>query len=278
MRTLRLLALAATCAALASSARAQPVAPVSLVTILATANAAGWAFDAELAGSDAVTSATLTPPGGGAFALPCTAAGPSAVRCDFSDPAEPEPPYPSLAALLADYPPGDWTLTVNGTLGATIPFDPVAPDGVAQIVSPASGATGVSPTPSVSYQHGCSNCVAVFVEIVATSAPISVEATLFGDPVGAPPPSSGVVAWDDLVSIDGPEPDALPAGDYVVEVGVIAGSLTIETLAEGTPSESTFQYGAGAERRVASGFSVPEPDGALAAALATLLWIARRRG
>lgn len=67
-----------------------------------------WFLNVDLEGSTNITSASVTPPGGGAIALDCQNQG-TLVECDFEDLG-----FGSLAEVLATYPTGTWALELNG--------------------------------------------------------------------------------------------------------------------------------------------------------------------
>jgi len=272
---IRTLAARAVLAFVAAFAVALPSAAVTLfpplgrLSLLALETPDGWILEANAEGSDQLTSVSLTPPGKAPIAFDCVATGPSAAICEYAQGA----PVASLAALLVDFPAGTWVLTVNGTLGADLLFEPVEPDGTVTVTSPADGAVNVSTTPSVSYTHDCTNCDFLILETELQAGGPGLEILI----EGAPPPSSGTVLYDDFISQDAPKPATLPNGVYLLFAGSINGIISIETLAPGTAGEQTFQFARGAERDVQTLFTVPEPAGASLAALAALLAVARRR-
>jgi hypothetical protein len=240
--------------------------PVGLLEIFPFEND-GWRLEVHLEGSDAVTTATLTPPGAPAIDLACTASGVGASECELLEPPPIEGGYETLAALLAVYPAGDWVLTVNGSLTATVSVLPVEPDGVVTVTSPPDDSY-TSATPTIEYEHDCTNCVAVYFEIDDSSA-IELEVFLGG----TPPASPGSIPYSELVSSAGPKPPELPDGLYRLTAGVAVGYQEIETLSDLT----TFQYTMAVGSEGASSFTVPEPFAPGVAALAALLAIARSR-
>lgn len=243
--------------------------PLGRLEMIALETADGWILEASAEGSDQLTSLTLTPPGKPAFPFVCAPSGPSAARCEYAD-AE---AFASLAALLVDFPAGTWSLLVNGTLGASLPFTPVEPDGTMTVTSPGNGATNVGATPSISYTHDCTNCSTVLIELQEEFGNLELEFLISGEP----PETSATVPYSDFDSRNGPTPEALPDGLYQVRSGALVGHGSVETLGAGTPGQHNFQYVRGAERDVDTFFVVPEPMGASIAAIASLVALARRR-
>lgn len=265
----------ATAAALLAPAAALLLAPAAacaavtldFASLVAVGDASGWRLYTELEGSTDVTSAALTPPDRPAFALACRT-DPERTECEFESAEE-----ASLAALLAVYPSGNWQLSLNGGFRtATLAFAPVAPNGLMTVTSPSDGAVDVSPTPTLTWVHDCSNCVALSFDIIDIEAPFAVglEALLFGTP------SPGSLPYALLESYRGPKPAALPDGRYELAAATAVGSVQTRTL---TPGGAAFEYTSGALRPVVSTFRVPEPDplAAGAAAAGALAAVARRR-
>jgi len=251
-----------------SAARAgDPLPPVGLLEILYFEDAGGWRIESHLEGSDAVTTATLTPPGQPAIALACAAVGPTSTECELLDPALDQPGYESLAAILVPYPAGDWVLTIDGTLISVLSVLPVSPDGVVEVTSPLNGAEASS-TPTVEYTHDCTNCVALYFEI-DDLAGLELESFVGG----APPASPGSIAYAAFLPVDTQKPDELPNGEYRLTAGAAVGYQVIEQLSDA----STFQYTMAVAREGATTFRVPEPLAPGLAALGALIGLARRR-
>lgn len=257
-------------ALLAASAAAQP--SVSLVTLLAVMDEGGWRIDGEVEGTG-LTSAVFVPPGKPPLVLPCET-DPDVVLCEGVVPAPPAAGYKSLATLLVAYPAGNWLLSLNaGVRTATLPFAPQAPDGAVTVTDPADGATGVSSTPSVTYQNACSICAFLEfrIEDAATAGTaLEIEHTL----LGAPPLPSGQLAFADF--FDG-APVPLAIGDYDLVTGAGNGTLDTRSFDQGVGTAFEFQYGRGAEFQRRSSFQVPEPAGSALAAVGALIALSRRR-
>jgi hypothetical protein len=250
-------------------ASAQPA--VSLVTLLAVRDANGWRIDGEVEGSG-VTAAVLTPPGRAGFALPCES-GPGVVLCERVEPAPPAAGFASLAALLAEYPAGGWSLSVNGGVRtATLPFDPQQPDGVVTVTNPANGAMHGPSTPSVSYQNACTNCgfLLFTIEDAATLGLVTEIETMVSGP---PPLPSGQLDFADFFDA---APTPLADGTYRLIAGAAVGAIEVRNFDQGTGAAYEFQYGRGANLETATSFSVPEPGGCAFAATVALLGLARR--
>jgi hypothetical protein len=257
----------AAAAALLAPAAAHAAPTLEFASLVAIGYVSGWRLYAELEGSTDVASAALKPPGRPAFALGCRT-DPEITECEFES-AE----AASLGALLALYPSGNWQLSLNGGVRtATLPFAPVAPNGLVTVTSPLDGAVGVSPTPTITWVHDCSNCVALSFDLVGLEVPFEVglEALLFGTP------SPGSLPYALLESYRGPKPAALPDGRYALAAATAVGSVQTRTL---TPGGAAFEYTSGALRAVESTFRVPEPGpiAAGAAAAGALAAAARRR-
>jgi MYXO-CTERM domain-containing protein len=244
---------------------------VSVVTLLAVRDASGWHVDAEVEGTG-VTSASFAPPGRPLLDLPCDD-DPDVVLCEREEPAPPSAGYASLAALLAAFPAGSWQLAVNGgALTATLPFDPVEPDGVVTVTDPADGAAFVGATPDVSYANACTACP--FIELRIEDAPtqgLAVEIETLVS--GAPPLPPGQVPFAEFFD---ETPVPLPAGAYRIVAGAALGSLTTTSFDQGGGALE-FSYGRGAELQTVTTFTVPEPDAAMIAAIAGLGAFAWRR-
>jgi len=255
-----------------TSLQANAQLSVSIVTLLAVRDANGWRIDGEVEGSG-VTSAVLTPPGRAGFALPCES-GPGVVLCERVEPAPPAPGFASLAALLADYPAGSWSLSVNGgVLTATLPFDPQEPDNVVTVTDPANGAMNVTSTPGLAYQNDCTNC-AFLLFMIEDAATLGLVTEIEAMVSGPPPLPSGQLDFADF--FDG-APTPLADGSYRLIAGAGAGSLEVRNFDQGTGAAFEFQYGRGANLETATSFSVPEPAGGAFAAAIALLGLARRR-
>jgi len=240
-----------------AAAPAQAAVTLDIASLFAVEDDSGWRLRVELEGSGDVASATLAPPGQPAFALACGSSG-EGTECEFES-AE----AASLAALLAVYPSGEYQLALNGgTHTAGLPFDPVAPDGLVTVTSPADGEAYVDPTPAISWTHDCTNCVALGFDLVDLAAPIDVGLERFV----IPPVSPGSISWSQLESYRGPKPSALPDGLYGLTASTAVGEIATERL---TPGNDGFEYTQGALRDVRTTFTVPEP-GAVASGVALL--------
>lgn len=247
-----------------SIAHAQP----EMVTILAVRDASGWRIDVEADGTG-LTSASFTPPGRPALVVACEG-GPGAVLCERVEPAPPAAGAATLAALLTQFPAGTWLVSINGgALTATVPFAPSEPDGLVTVTDPADGATGVSATPDVSYQNGCSNCTALEfrIEDAATRGEVfEIEAFVFG----AAPIPSGRLDFEAFAAGAAPP---LPDGEYQLMAAAIDGALDERSFDQG----GAFEFGAGASLQSRTSFGVPEPAAALLAAAATAALVELRR-
>jgi len=251
--------------ALASSAQAQ--LDPQLVTILAVRDTGGWRIDVEVEGAG-ITSAAFTPPGGPALDVPCEN-DPNVVLCERVEPAPPAAGAASLAALLTQFPAGNWIVSVNGgALTATLPFDPQEPDGVVTVTDPADGATNVSATPDVTYQNACASCgfLEFRIEDAATLGETFETSTILFGPAPLP---SGQLYFADFG--DGP-PTPLPIGEYQLVAAAGVGALETSGFDQG----DEFEYGAGASLQTHTRFSVPEPDAGALVASAALLGLATR--
>jgi len=261
----RRMLLIATMVLVSFQASAQPL--VSEVSVVAVRDANGWRIDGEVEGSG-VTSAVLTPPGRAAFELPCES-GPGVVLCERVEPAPPAPGFASLAALLAEYPAGSWSLSVNdGVLTATLPFDPQQPDGVVTVTNPADGALNVPSTPGVAYDNACTDC-GFLLFMIEDAATLGLVTEIEGMVIGQPPLPSGQLDFADFFDA---APTPLANGTYRLIAGAALGALEVLSFDQG----GGFQYGSGANLETATFFSVPEPGGGAFAATVALLGLARR--
>ncbi|MCX5738538.1 MAG: hypothetical protein NTZ61_08605 [Proteobacteria bacterium] len=258
--------LIATMVMTAFQASAQPA--VSLVTLLAVRDANGWRIDSEVEGTG-VTAAAFTPPGGTAFTVPCES-GPGVVLCERVEPAPPAPGFASLAALLAEYPAGSWSLSVNGGVRtAALPFDPQQPDGVVTVTNPANGAMNVTSTPGVAYENACTSC-GFLLFMIEDAATLGLVTEIEGMVIGQPPLPPGQI---DFAEFFDAAPTPLANGTYRLIAGAALGALEVLSFGQG----GGFQYGSGANLETATFFSVPEPGGGAFAATVALLGLARRR-
>jgi hypothetical protein len=259
-------------AMLVTSFQANAQLSVSMVTLVAVRDANGWRIDGELEGSD-VTSAVLTPPGRAAFALACES-GPGVVLCERVEPAPPAPGFASLAALLADYPAGNWSLSVNGgARTTTLPFDPQQPDGVVTVTNPANGAMNVTSTPGVAYENACASC-GFLLFMIEDAATLGLETEIDAIVIGPPPLLSGQLDFADFFDA---APTPLADGSYRLITGAGVGVLEVRSFDQGIGAAYEFEYGSGADLETATSFSVPEPAGGAFAAAVALLGLARRR-
>lgn len=239
-----------------------------------------WFFEIEVEGDASLVSATLTPPLGGApVDLSCGMFGGEA-GCEFLDPPEDsQQGFASLEDLLAAWPVGTYVLTVSDgsqTLNADIPFDPVAPDGLLDVISPADRAVDVSPTPTVSYVHDCTNCTHFFVDIESFAPPPNDVELEFG----TTDPAQTSVAFGDFLDETDQSPAPLPDGSYFLFGGTA--NAVESTPAFNEEPANSFILHMGAERERMTTFTVPEPEAyaAAAASLGTLglLGLRGRRG
>jgi hypothetical protein len=228
-----------------------------------------WRMVMSVEGSEDVAVAVVTPPGGAARQLFCQTLGFELVECVRVDPAPPAAGFVSLAALLASFPAGDYTVATTGPRSGTVPFSPLEPDGTVTVVAPAPGAV-VGPTPAVSYQQDCSGCDALIFEIDGTGATAGVrlEAVLT-----APLAASGSLAYDDFAPLEGQiEPPELPEGGYELAATAVTGVQGVATF---SPGFDFVDYASGARRDSAIvDFTVPEPDERALAAAASLALLA----
>jgi len=251
----------AACLAALAAAPAQAAVTLDIASLFAHEDDSGWRLRVELEGSSDVAGATLTPPGQPSFALSCGSSG-EGTECEFES-AE----AASLAALLAAYPSGEYQLSLNGgERTAGLAFDPVAPNGLVTVTSPANGEVYVATAPAIAWTHDCTNCVALGFDLVEIAAPIDVGLERFV----TPPVSPGSLPYSQLESYRGPKPSSLPDGLYGLTASTAVGEITAEHLA---PGNDAFEYTQGALRDVRTTFTVPEP-GALASGLATLAALA----
>jgi hypothetical protein len=247
---------------------------LELVSLLALQEARGWILHVEVEGTSDIVSVSLVPPGRAALAIPCTSGG-GISDCTREVPASGLPGFATLAALLAAYPAGTWTLVVNGGPSAALGFSPVAPDAGLVVTAPADGAVDVSPTPSVDYALACTNCNFLYFQIRDQSP--SFDLALESSILAAPPlPATGSMPYAMFEAIDGATPAALPDARYELEIWSGVGMDSTGSLG-GDP----FEYGRGAATVWQSVFTVPEPaaaaSGAAALAAAAALRARRRR-
>jgi len=255
-----------------TSLQANAQLSVSIVTLLAVRDANGWRIDGEVEGSG-VTSAVLTPPGRAGFALPCES-DPGVVLCERVEPAPPAAGFASLAALLADYPAGSWSLSVNGgVLTATLPFDPQEPDNVVTVTDPANGAMNVTSTPGLAYENACTDC-GFLLFMIEDAATLGLVTEIDAMVIGLPPLPSRQL---DFAEFFDAAPTPLADGTYRLTAGAAVGGLGVRNFDQGSDPAFQFQYGSGANLETATFFSVPEPAGGAFAAAVALLGLARRR-
>jgi hypothetical protein len=259
-------------AMLVTSFQANAQLSVSMVTLLAVRDADGWRIDGEVEGIG-VSSAVLTPPGRAGFALPCES-GPGVVLCERVEPAPPAAGFASLAALLADYPAGSWSLSVNGgALTATLSFDPQQPNGVVTVTNPANGAMNVTSTPNLTYENACTDC-GFLLFMIEDAATLGLVTEIDAMVIGPPPLPSGQLDFADFFDT---APTPLADGNYRLVAGAAVGVLEVRHFDQGIGAAFEFEYGSGANLETATSFSVPEPSGGAFAAAVALLGLARRR-
>jgi len=233
---------------------------------------AGWHFEVELEVAGA-TSASFTPPGSStATPIPEDLDFPGSFF--FSDPLETAPGFTSLVALLASHPTGNYLVLVNGSaLQKTVPFAPIAPDGIVTLTSPANGSSNVSQTPSVDFTQNCINCnfLSFDIESMGTGAFFDATASIPG-----PLPNSGPIAYTAFLQ-GGAAAPPLPNGSYDLFGDAAVG--TLDPAATFDVGSGSFQLFVGAANETSSVFTVPEPRAGLAAgaALAALLALSVRR-
>jgi hypothetical protein len=260
-RRLGLASLVATLALVAAPLRGEAQV-VELLDLIAAEGSDGWRLEIDLEGTG-ISSVFIHRGPLPMLQLTCM---PSAgfVDCQYDDPPPTQPGYPSLAALLAVHVPGTWGLLVDGVLSASFAFGPVEPNGTVTVTAPASGATDVSPTPTIDYTHDCSNCnvLAFEIEDFDGTLGIGLETFLFGPPL----PSPGSVPYAILESFEGPKPPALPNGRYELFASTAVGAITVVPFDQG----GSFEYTTGAIRDRRTVFTVPEPASATSAAVAAL--------
>jgi len=253
------------CLAALAAAPARAAVTLDIASVFAREDDSGWHLEVELEGSSDVLVATLTPPGGAAFALSCGGSG-EGTQCEFES-AE----AASLAALLVEYPSGEYQLSLNdGERTAGLLFDPVSPNGLVTVTSPADGAADVDDRPGISWAHDCTNCVALAFDLVDIAAPLDVGLERFV----TPPVSPGTISYSQLESYRGPKPSTLPDGLYGLTASTAVGDITTEHL---VPGNDGFEYTQGVLRDVRTSFTVPEAGSSALAALAALACAAARR-
>jgi hypothetical protein len=206
-----------------------------MVTILAVRGAGGWRIDVEVEGIG-LTSASFTPPGQPALVVACESGQEKSSASASSRRRRPQ--APTLAALLTQFPAGNWLVSVDGgVLTATVPFARSA--GRRRLITdPANGATNVSATPGVSYQNACSNCT--FLEFrIEDAATLGTVFEIDAFLSGAAPLPSGLL---DFEAFDEGTAPPLPDGEYRLMAAAIDGALEARSFDQG----GAFDFGAGA--------------------------------
>jgi len=243
---------------------------------------AGWFFEVEIEGTTDLSAAAITPPGQSERSFGCEVFGTSA-SCEFEDPPLSMGGFASLTQLLGTWPAGTYTVAVsdgvNPPLTANVTFDPVAPDGTMNVTSPIDGEANVSPTPTVTYTHDCTNCTHFFLDIETEVGPGMFNSVAeFETPETTSPnnvPLSSFTDPEDMPVAN------LPDGDYILFGGLGNLSETPGVAFNEDPAK-TFFFETGAEHETdAIMFTVPEPSsraaGAVVMAVLGLLAL-RRRG
>jgi hypothetical protein len=233
-----------------------------------------WSFQITLFGTSDITSAKVTVPDAGSTEIPldCGSCDDGRVDCDF------DRDFASLAALLLTYPAGTYQLSINdGERTASLSFDPSDPPGTVTLTSPMNGEMNVSSTPTVEYTSSCSACDLLLFGVVAFFGDISLEFLTDVTSSGSIP----YAAWQESQSACdvAPKPPSLPADPYIALGAAFLGSMTTESLDQGSGPAFEFEYTTGGIRGDLVFFAVPEPAGSLPwlAALATLGGLATRR-
>ena len=236
-----------------------------------------WFFEVEVEGDANLVSATLTPPGRMPNPLSCDVFG-GEVGCELLDPPDDSGVgFMSLDELLVTWPTGTYVLSVSDdvdTFTANLSCEPIEPDGLVGLVSPADGEADVSPTPAVSYVHTCTNgCTHFFLDIESFATPPDDVNLEFETTV---PTTPNQVQFADFTTENDAAPDPLPDGGYFLFGGTAIAQESMPSFSE-DPTKS-FLFHMGAERERMTTFTVPEPEAyaAAAASLGTLGLLARR--
>jgi len=230
-----------------------------------------WFFDVELEGTPDISTAMLTVPDATSTPLPL-ACDDFAGTVECSLPEEDAGPFVSFGALLQTFPVGVYFLSINnGERTASLPFDPMEPDGFLTITFPANGATHVSSTPVVVYDNTCGNCTDLGFALRGGPAMLDLlfETTDLSSP--------GSILYADWQSPS--KPPMLPSGPYVVFGAAVVADVSTRSFDQGMGPEFQFDYSTGAGQGTAIVFRVPEPGSAASAAsaLAALLALASTR-
>ena len=227
-----------------------------------------WSFQITLLGTSDITSATVTVPNAGPTeTLDCGSCDDGRVDCDF------DRDFVSLASLLQTYPAGTYQLSINdGERTASLPFNASDPQGTVTLTSPMSGEMNVSSTPTVEYTSSCPGCDLLRFAIASLFGDVSLEFETDDTGSGSIP----YAAWPETQNgcdVE-PKPPSLPDDDYVALGVAFAGSMTTQSLDQGSGAAFEFEYTTGGFRGDLVFFAVPEPAKSLLFLTSTaVLWV-----
>lgn len=228
-------------------------------------NASAWRFTARVIGN-ALSTASVTSPAAVTLDL---VLGPD--PGDFDVQLVGTRVFGSEAALLADFPDGDYQFTIDGAMPTAMPtvaYDVESPDGFADFTAPANGSVDVPSDQTFSFDYSCSNCEALQGSSMAgTRSQIDTAVSFVGGaeiqffPVTPLPPP-----MDPRGPYDFNFPQPLPNGLLVAETE----SFRLRVFADVAVGAQSFRYEQAGIDRDAITFRVPEPARAPAYAIALL--------